>query len=71
MYYPKYYCELNPIEHFWCNTKKWARENCQYTLEDLRRRVPCTLASVPNKTILAYYHRCQQKMDLYQEGLSY
>ena len=70
IYYPKYHCELNHIEHFWCNAKKWERENCQYTLEDLRRRVPRALASVPNKTILAYYYCCQQKMDLYREGLS-
>lgn len=24
MYYPKYHCELNHIEHFWCSAKKWA-----------------------------------------------
>ena len=71
MYYPKYHCELNHIEHFWCSAKKWARENCQYTLDDLRRRVPRALASIPNKTILAYYYRCRKKMYLYQEGILY
>lgn len=71
MYYPKYHCELNHIEHFWCSAKQWARENCHYTLDDLRRRVPRALASVSNKTILAYYHRCQRKMDLYREGIVY
>ncbi len=35
MYYPKYDCEFNHIKHFWGSAKKWARENCQYTLEDL------------------------------------
>lgn len=24
MYYLKYYCELNYIEHFWFSAKKWA-----------------------------------------------
>lgn len=24
MYYPKYHCELDHIEHFWCSAKKWA-----------------------------------------------
>ncbi len=59
------------IEHFWCSAKKLARDNCQYTLEDLRRRVPRALPSVPNKTILAYYYRCQRKMYLYSKGLLY
>lgn len=35
MYYPKYYCKLNHIEHFWCGAKQNARENCEYTLEHL------------------------------------
>ena len=71
IYYPKYHCKLNHIEHFWCSVKKWVRENCQYTLDDFRRRVPRTLASIPNKTILAYYYRCQRKMELYREGFLY
>ena len=61
MYYPKYHCELNHIEHFWCSAKKWARENCNYTLDDLRRRIPRALASVPNHITLAYFHRCRRK----------
>lgn len=71
MYSPKYHCELNHIEHFWCSAKKWARENCNYTLDDLRRRVPRALASVPNSIILAYYYRCKRKIDFYQEGIDY
>ena len=35
MYYLKYHSKLNHMEHFWCSTKKWAQENCQYTLDDL------------------------------------
>ena len=71
MYYPKYHCKLNHIEHFWCSAKKWARENCNYTLDDLQRRVHCVLASVSNYTILVYFYRCRQKMDLYREGIEY
>ena len=71
IFYPKYHCELNHIEHFWCYAKQWARKNCKYTLDDLRRRVPLALTSVPNSTILAYYYRCQRKMDLYREGIDY
>ena len=68
MYYPKYLCELNHIEHFWCSAKKWARENCNYSLEGLRRCVPQALASVSNHTMLAYYHKYGMKIDLYRKG---
>lgn len=71
IYYPKYHCELNHIEHFWCSAKQNARENCEYTLDALQRRVPLALASVTNDTILRYYYRCRQKMDLYREGIGY
>lgn len=71
MYYPKYYCELNYIEHFWCSAKKWACKNCNYTLKDFWRCVPRALASVSNYTVLAYFHRCGLKMDLYREGIDY
>lgn len=70
-YYPKYHCELNHIEHFWCSAKQHAQFECKYNLNALRQRVPLALASVSNKTCLSYFHRCQRKMDLYQEGLSY
>lgn len=71
LYYPKYHCELNHIEHFWCGAKQHARFECEYSLNALRKRVPLALASVSNKTCLAYFHRCQRKMDLYREGLTY
>ena len=71
MYYPKYYCKHNHIEHFWCSAKKWACENCNYTLDDLRQRIPCALASVSNYTILAYFYRCRRKMDLYHKSIGY
>lgn len=71
LYYPKYHCELNYIEHFWCSAKQHARFECEYSLNALRQRVPLALASVSNKTCLSYFYRCQRKMDLYREGLSY
>ena len=71
LYYPKYHCELNHIEHFWYGAKQHARFECEYSLNALRKRVPLALASVSNKTCLAYFHRCQRKMNLYWEGLTY
>jgi len=71
MYYPKYHCELNHIEHYWCNCKHHARFECEYSLDGLRKQVPLALASVSNHTILANYHRCQRKIQLYREGIVY
>ena len=48
MYYPKYYCKLNHIKHFWCSARKWARNNYNYSLDDLCRYVPRALTNVPN-----------------------
>ncbi len=33
MYYPKFNCELNHIEYFWCDGKSWTRRHCKYTLD--------------------------------------
>lgn len=71
MYYFKYHCKLNHIEYFWCNIKQWARKNCHYTLDNLRRCVPQVLASVFTKIILAHYYHYRRKIDLYQKVIIY
>jgi len=57
------YCELNHIEYFWCHSKRYARENCDYTIEGLRENVPTALACVSNRTISACFNSCLRKMD--------
>jgi transposase len=71
LFYPKFHCELNHIEYFWCHSKRYARENCDYTIEGLREHVPASLAHVRNSTILACYWSCIKKMDLYRRGIAY
>jgi len=71
VFYPKFHCELNHIEYFWCHSKRHARENCDYTIEGLRENVPAALAHISNDTILACFNSCMRKMELYRQGVAY
>ena len=51
IFYPKFHCELNPIEQCWCQAKWYTQEHCDYSLEVLHQTVPKALASVEQKTI--------------------
>ena len=51
LFNPKFYCELNPIERYWCLAKLFARENCGYNFEALKAMVPEALASVSNASL--------------------
>ena len=44
--YPKFHCELDFVEWFWCAAKWYARENCEYSFDGLRQLVPAALVSV-------------------------
>jgi hypothetical protein len=70
MYYPKFHCELNHIEYFWCHSKWYARENCDYIIDGLWKTIPLALQNVKNSTILGNYKNCMQKMELYHRGLA-
>jgi hypothetical protein len=71
LFFPKFHCELNHIEYFWSQAKRYARENCIYKIEGLRDTVPASLAHVANSTILGCYSSCLKKMELYRTGIIY
>ncbi|RPB11554.1 hypothetical protein P167DRAFT_489137, partial [Morchella conica CCBAS932] len=71
IFYPKFHCELNFIERFWCVVKYYPRENCQYSLEGLRETIPAALNSVTSISINKYYLYCMRILDTYQAGFTY
>ena len=71
MYYPKFHCELNHIGYFWGHSNHHARENCDYSIDGLRKSVPLALESVKNSTIAGNYASCLRKMELYRGGVQY
>jgi hypothetical protein len=71
IFYPKFHCELNFIERYWCAAKYYARENCSYSLKGLRTVLPLALDSVTTAAINRYYNRCARVIEAYTEGFNY
>ena len=70
-YYPKYHHELNYIEYFWGFCKRFARDNCDYTLVGLRRTVPKSLSAVHTETIQRFFEKPQRIAHAYRDGYVY
>ena len=71
IFYPKFHCELNIIERFWCAAKWYARENYKYPLEGLRKIITAALDSVSAVSINRYYNHYARVIDAYTGGFKY
>ena len=87
IFYPKFHFELNFIERyvpcllskikadlitrFWCATKYYARENCEYNLKALCEIIPHALNSVSTSAIFHYYEHCIKIMQAYRDKHEY
>ena len=71
LFYPKFHCEPNFIERYWCQAKWFARENCGYDFEALKAMVPKALASVTNASIRGSYRLAVRTIDAYSARVCY
>jgi len=71
IFYPKFHCELNFIERFWCAAKHYTRENCLYTIESLRTTIPAAFRSISSATINKFYYHCVRTIEAYASGFTY
>lgn len=71
LFYPKFHCELNWIEYYWGRSKKYARDNCGYSIEALRKVVPEAVESATKELIGRYFRKSLRILNAYKDGLQY
>ncbi len=59
MFYPKFHCELNPIECVWCHSKKHTRAYANGSIVCLRKLVPEGLDSCTTDMIKIFFRTCR------------
>ena len=68
MFYPKFHCELSPIERVWCQSKKHTRAYANGTITRLRTIVPEGLDRVTLEQIQKYFRTCRDYERAYRQG---
>ena len=68
IYYPKFHCELSPIERVWCQSKKHTRAYADGTITRLRKIVPEGLDNVTLQQMKRFFRTCRDYENAYREG---
>ena len=68
IFYPKFHCELSPIERVWCRSKKHTHAYADGTITRLRKIVPEGLDSVTLEQMKKFFRSCHDYEKAYREG---
>jgi hypothetical protein len=66
-FFPKFHCELNPIEMFWAWMKAETRRKCDNSFNSLEANVPQVIADADSAMIRRHARRCLRTMDAYRK----
>lgn len=66
-FFPKFHCEFNWIERYWCHTKRNVRKNCDYSFKTLVEAVPKYLNEVDVITMRRYARKSFRYIDAYRQ----
>lgn len=69
IFYPKFHCEMNYIEMYWCYVKSQLRKQCSFNFKDLQAKLPMYLETVPLQFYQRAYRHCLRVMSAYRVGL--
>lgn len=70
-FFPKFHCELNPIERMWAASKQYVRRECDYSFPSLLRNVPKSLSEIPIAQIRKYFQRSIRLIEAYHKDIPY
>lgn len=70
LWFPKFHCELNPIELVSGFIKGYFRRNCTFSYKDLSEQVEPFMKQIPLQYIASYYGHCEKFMEGYKQGLT-
>ena len=69
---PKYHCELNPIEGYWCHAKAFIRKYTDQSFNTLLQLFPQAKKNFVDRNIsLKLFRRFWKAMSAYDQGKSY